>query len=96
MANKLSRQDMLKKSVGVFVDGIPAIAFINTYNKVKPNRFADNPYDYHGYVETEFTLYDRTGYRAHWLAKIMDRKGLEDDIRDQILEIKAGEEDYED
>lgn len=86
MVDKLTNSDLIYRVVYVNVNGIPAIAKIETYYKAKPNRKADNPYDYYGYTELEFTMYDREGYRAHWLEKIIDNnEKLEDNIREQIL-----------
>lgn len=85
MADKLSKNDLARRSVEVFIDGIPAIALIDTYIKVRPNPRADNPYDYHGYIEVEFTLYDRKGYRAKWLDDLVERRGLWENIEEQVI-----------
>jgi len=42
-------------------------------------------WDYHGYDEVEFALYDRKGYRARWLEASMtdiDKNRIEKDLLD--------------
>lgn len=84
MSKKLAPKDM-RNVVDIFVNVIPCFAYVHDYQVVKPNLKADNPLDYFGYTELEYTLYDRKGYRAHWLDKIEDKKGLADETREQIL-----------
>ena len=59
------------------VAGIPCLADPTHVQIVKPNCRADNPYDFHGYSEVEFDLYDRRGYRAFWLEKKMTKDDIE-------------------
>ena len=40
--------------------------------------------DYYGYTEIEFTVYDRKGYKADWLAKKMTGDDIER-IEEEIL-----------
>lgn len=55
------------------VQGIPCQIRVTHYRYQKPDRSADNPYDYHGYTSIEFDVLDRDGRPAPWLeAKLKD------------------------
>ena len=63
---------MSKRKFNLFetkISGIPCQIDITTCTVVKPNRFADNDWDYKGYTDFEFEVYDRKGYRAQWLER---------------------------
>lgn len=67
------------------VAGIPCQIKVDRVFVQKPNSMADNPDDYFGYTDIEFTVCDRKGYLAPWL----ERKMTEEDvsrIEQEILE----------
>lgn len=51
--------------------GIPCGIHIDSYIHVPPFKGSpqdcDNPDDYYGYIEAEYTILDRKGYPAEWL-----------------------------
>ena len=51
------------------ISGIPCRVEVTHYHRQKANDQADNPDDYHGYVEVEFDVLDRRGRPAPWLEK---------------------------
>ena len=75
------------------VNGIPCIIGVLYVNIVKPWRGSpwtcDNPFDYYGYEEIEYMLFDRKGYEAPWLEKIADREDIEKQILDYLEEEAA-------
>jgi hypothetical protein len=55
------------------IQGIPCLVEVDYFAAVKGSFRYDeiSDLDYHGYVECEYTVYDRKGYPAKWLeAKI--------------------------
>jgi|ERR1035437_6923737 hypothetical protein len=83
----LSKSASLKARISGYLEasiqGIPCLIEVDTCNVVKGNSRADNPNDYYGYADIEFTVYDRKGYRAVWLEKKMtdeDREAIEEKI----------------
>ena len=56
-------------------NGIPCLIGVTYYFAKSSDCYADNPDDYYGYVEREWELLDRKGYRAAWLEK----KGIDED-----------------
>jgi len=71
----------------VTVAGIPAFAMVTHYHHQAPHkgspRTCDSDWDFYGYTELEFDLYDRKGYRAAWLEK---KDYSVEEIEQQILE----------
>ena len=51
----------------------------------KPNSMADNPDDFYGYSEVDFTVCDRRGRPAPWLERKMSDKDTQR-IKEEILE----------
>ena len=86
---------MKNQILDIKIDGIPCKARILTYHVVKgdPTTWASD-LDYYGYTELEYELYDRKRYRGYWLDRIIEKKNLENEIRNQIL--TQLEVDYED
>lgn len=83
--------------VEVRIQGIPAIAKVTYYNKVKPWRGSaqtcDSDWDYYGYTEIEFDVLDRKGYPAAWLERKMSRED-EDAIKIAIELEMTADADY--
>lgn len=52
------------------IQGIPCLVSVDYYEVVKGSYRWDeeSDQDYFGYTECEYTVYDRKGYRANWLA----------------------------
>jgi len=73
------------------ISGIPCFIDVETCNVVKGSfdYNAASDWDYHGYTEIEFTVYDRKGYIANWLAKKM----TDEDVSRIEGEILAQHED---
>jgi hypothetical protein len=86
--DRLTKRQMAKDCVEIFVNGIPCLAYVRRFEYFRPDFRADNPFDYFGGYEVEYDLYDRKGYKAGWLEKIVDSKDLESETRDQIIEQK--------
>lgn len=75
------------------VQGIPCLIEVLMCNVVKGSSRADNPDDYYGYTEVEFSVRDRQGYLAPWL----ERKMTEDDrhrIETEIVNQHGERDDY--
>lgn len=70
-------KERISSLLSVRVHGIPCLVRVDSFHNQKPNCRADNPDDYYGYTEIEFTLFDRKGYRAKWLDKLMDDSDIE-------------------
>jgi hypothetical protein len=74
------------------VQGIPCLIDIETYNDIKPWKGSalscPSSDDYYGYVEIEFTVYDRKGYRSNWLQDKMNSSDVER-IEEEIMETKT-------
>ena len=76
------------KTTGHFlshVGGIPCQIVIDHYYRVAADPRADNPDDFYGYDEIEFSVIDRHGYEAAWLQKKMtadDVSRIESEIAD--------------
>jgi hypothetical protein len=64
------------------IAGIPCMIKVGYFNVVKGDSRADNPDDYRGYTDFEFTVCDRRGRPAPWLEKKMTSKD-EADIQEQ-------------
>jgi len=66
--------------------GIPCLIQVDSHVVVEPwkGRVTDCPsdMDYHGYCETEFTVFDRKGYKAPWLEKKMTEEDVERILED--------------
>ena len=67
------------------VAGIPCLIGVLSYSKVKGSfsRSASSDMDYHGYVESEWELLDRKGYKATWLERKMNDQ-ISDNLKEQI------------
>jgi hypothetical protein len=65
------------------VNGIPCQVRVDFFKHVKGDDRADNPFDFDGYYDIEFTLLDRRGYPALWLERKLtnaDRDRIEQEI----------------
>lgn len=67
------------------VAGIPCLVHVDYCLVVKGNSRADNPDDYYGYTEVEFTVLDRRGREAPWLEKKLSDEDTHR-IKNEILE----------
>jgi len=69
------------------VAGIPCIIGVTYFESVRGSYsyHAASDWDYHGYTETEFTVCDRRGRPAPWLAKKLTSK-IESEIEQEIAE----------
>ena len=81
---------MAKRKFGLFettIQGIPCQIHVTTCNVVKGSYSYNAPsdWDYYGYTEFEFDVYDRKGYRAAWLERKMTPKD-EARIQEEYLE----------
>lgn len=56
------------------IQGIPCLIEILSFFKCAPCRWADNPDEYYGYTDVEYTVLDRKGYTADWLARKMSKE----------------------
>ena len=69
------------------IKGIPCqIAVLSCLVKEPDINSWESDWDYYGYKEIEFNIYDRKGYRADWLANKLT-PSIEDAIELKILEI---------
>ena len=68
-----------------YISGIPCWIEVDRVFVQKPNSMADNPDDYYGYSEVEFTVCDRRGRPAPWLERKMTHKDTQR-IELEILE----------
>jgi hypothetical protein len=76
------------------IAGIPCLIKVGYFNVVKGNSRADNPDDYYGYTDFEFTVCDRRGRPAPWLEKKMTKQD-EADIQEQYEnEMRELADDY--
>jgi hypothetical protein len=77
MSSREDTRDMLETTVA----GIPCYAKAETVTIVAPwsgsPRTCPSADDYYGYAEVEFTIYDRKGYDAAWLAKKLTGDDIE-------------------
>lgn len=65
------------------IAGIPCRVHVDHFFTQKPVRHADNPDDFYGYREVDFTVCDRGGRPAPWLASKLtddDRCRIEQEI----------------
>lgn len=55
------------------IAGIPCLIEVETCNVVKGSYYYNAPsdWDYYGYTEIEFAVFDRKGYKAAWLERKM-------------------------
>ena len=67
------------------VCGIPCKIQVDTFNVVKPCRWADNPYDYYGYEEIEFTILTTRGKKADWLFNKVEKTDGELERIEQLI-----------
>lgn len=51
------------------VAGIPCLLGVTFYYVQQPSRYADNPYDFDGYIECDYEILDRNGRVAPWLER---------------------------
>ena len=74
------------------VAGIPCLIGVFSYRKVKGSftRSAFSDMDYHGYVESEWELLDRKGYKATWLERKMNDQ-IRDNLEEKISDFFKGE-----
>jgi len=84
--------------ISVRIHGIPATIQLHSYLKVPPCLSADNPDDYYGYEEADYTILDRRGYPAPWLEKLAtdtDRDAIMEAIRSAQSSNFSEEPDHE-
>jgi hypothetical protein len=65
------------------VNGIPCQVRVDHFKHVKGDDRADNPFDFDGYYDIEFTVMDMSGNEAWWLERKMtdaDRDRIEQEI----------------
>ena len=68
------------------ISGIPCMVQVDYFFVQKPlGPRADSDLDCYGYSEISFTVLDRKGYVAPWLAKKMTSED-EDRIKDELIE----------
>ena len=73
------------------IKGIPCQILITSHTYQKPlGPKADSAADCYGYSDSEYTVLDRKGYKAEWLAKKID-KNTDELICELIDEYKAAE-----
>lgn len=74
------------------IQGIPCLIDVGHYEKVRGSFRWDevSDLDYRGYIDCEYTVYDRKGYRAPWL----EAKITEDDDDAIIAAIERDLERY--
>ena len=66
-----------------YIRGIPCLVNPTRVCVIRSYSRADNPYDYYGWTEIEFEVFDRKGYPAPWLEARMtedDRIAIEERI----------------
>lgn len=87
---RLTRGQM-DEALNVVVAGIPALVFVERLVRVKGSFSRDAPsdLDFYGYVDLEYYLYDRKGYRAEWLERKLSESDLEE-IESRVFR-KGGE-----
>ena len=77
------------------VKGIPCKIDVTMFHRVKPWRGdphnCPSDWDYYGYTEIEFEVYDRKGYRAGWLENKLDDVEIER-IENEIIEYMENQE----
>lgn len=82
------------------IDGIPCQILVDFFERTPGsyNYNAPSDLDFYGYMECNFTVLDRKGYPAEWLAKKMtdqDISRIEDMIVDYMEEMSDhGREEY--
>ena len=68
------------------IAGIPCLVQVDYFFVQKPlGPRADSDLDCYGYTEIDFTVLDRKGYEAPWLAKKMTSEDKER-IKDELIE----------
>lgn len=64
--------------------GIPCQVEVNYFFHKPPDYKNDaSDVDYYGYTDIDYTLYDRKGYKAEWLANKMSSED-EDKLREEL------------
>lgn len=78
------------------IAGMPCQIVVTTSNSVKGSYSHDAPsdWDYYGYDEFEFDVYDRKGYPAPWLEKKMTDKDYAR-IKDEWFSQQGDRDDYD-
>lgn len=76
--------------------GIPCKIRVNDYISVRGSFSRDAPsdLDYYGYEEVDYTVLDRKGYEAKWLARKINPI-IDEQIIEAIREESYVEDDYE-
>ena len=73
------------------VCGIPCGVVVERFIDVPPNPNSwDSPDDYYGYIEIEWFLIDRKGYKANWLRNKMSKDDV-DKLENEIVDEKENE-----
>jgi hypothetical protein len=65
--------DIRKDLMETHIAGIPCTICVECVRAVPPDPRADNPWDYYGYTEFDYTVCDRRGRPAPWLEKKLTR-----------------------
>jgi len=93
---------MTKRQVGDFetrIQGIPCQIVIDFYERTPGsyNYNAPSDLDYYGYLDCNFTVLDRKGYPAEWLAKKMTADDISriEDIAVDYMESLADQNQQE-
>ena len=77
----MSKREKTSDMIETTVAGIPCFANAETVNIVSPwtgsAHTAPSDWDYYGYAEVEFSIYDRKGYPAAWLEEKMTNADIE-------------------
>lgn len=89
------RKIRLASMLDATISGIPCKIEVNDCIGVKGsyNRMCDSDWDYYGFSDISYTVYDRKGYKADWLSKkITDDEDSE--IQAMIIESESDDGDY--
>lgn len=75
----------------VTVEGIPALAVVRYYNPGQNGSGRGEPWSFASISapepeEVEYEIFDRKGYRAHWLENKLNNRHVEDDVTQQVLD----------
>lgn len=67
----MSKAEPTGNMIPTTISGIPCYIDVDGCTVVKGSNTWDSDQDYYGYSDIDFTVYDRKGYKADWLAKKM-------------------------
>lgn len=72
----MSKAESTGNMIPTTISGIPCFIEVDSCVVVKGSDTWDSNHDYLGYENIDFTVYDRKGYKANWLAKKMTDKDV--------------------